>query len=147
MQRSHFETFAHLGDRIGCNQGAAGEELTSVRHAVADGIQLVERIDDAVIGIGQCIEDQVDAHRVVGDGLMYLERLLADRLVGQNPFAETDTLDKAFGEQLVPFIVHVDHLVLDRRTSAIQNENIHFLNFIFYFFVLFSSQFRALPHG
>ena len=97
-----------------------GEEFAAVRHAVTDGLDLVERPDDAVRRIGQRVEYQADAGRVVGNGAVQLEILSSDGFVGEDAVAESDAFDQAFGQQRAAGLLHVDHLVFDRGTAAVE---------------------------
>ena len=92
---------------------------------MADGFHFVERADDAVFGVGQCLHHQFDARRVIGDGLVQFERRFADGFVGQVAFGEPDALDETFGEKLARCGLHVDDLVFDRRRAAVQNHDNH----------------------
>jgi len=125
VQRGDVEQAADFLLDLLVDQAAGREELASVGHAVADGLHLVERGDDAVCGVRQCVEHQTDAGRVVGNRLVQLELLLADGLVGQVAFGQADTLDKAFREQLARRGLHVDDLILNRRGTAVQYQDYH----------------------
>ena len=58
-----------LGD-----DAAFGEEFAAVGYAVADGFHLVQRADDAVLRVGEGVEHEFDARRVVGNRTVQLER-------------------------------------------------------------------------
>ena len=61
-----------------------------------------------------------DARRVVGNRLVEFELLLADGFVREIAFRKADALDQTFGEQFAGLGFHVDHLVFDRRTAAVE---------------------------
>jgi hypothetical protein len=99
--------------------------LATVSYAVTNGFDLVIRVDNAVNGVDQCFEDQIDTYVVISDGLVQFEGLFAYGFVLQVTLSLTDTIDQTFGQQFVACLVHIDHLILDRRTTAIQYENVH----------------------
>ena len=70
--------------------------------------------------IGQRVEYQADAGRVVGNGAVQLEILSSDGFVGEDAVAESDAFDQAFGQQRAAGLLHVDHLVFDRGTAAVE---------------------------
>ena len=51
---------------------------------------------------------------------MELELLLADGFVREIAFRKADALDQTFGEQFAGLGFHVDHLIFDRRTAAVE---------------------------
>ena len=101
-------------------QTALREKFAAVRYAVTDGLHFVERPDYAVHGVGQGLKHQADARRVVGNRLVEFELLLADGFVREIAFRKADALDQTFGEQFAGLGFHVDHLVFDRRTAAVE---------------------------
>ncbi len=120
MQRCDLEQRADLLLHLLGHEGALGEELAAVRHAVSHGLHLVERGDHAVLGVGQGVEHQTDAGRVVGNGPVQFEAVLAHGLVREVALRQTDALDQTFGEQVAAGGLHVDHLVFDRRAAAVE---------------------------
>ena len=63
---------------------------------------------------------------MVGNALHDLILGLSGRLMGQHRVRKADPLDDSLHEQrIVVGARHVDHLILDRRAAAIQNENFH----------------------
>ncbi len=121
MQRCDLEQRADLLLHLLGHEGALGEELAAVRHAVSHGLHLVERGDHAVLGVGQGVEHQTDAGRVVGNGPVQFEAVLAHGLVREGrPPPDRCALDQTFGEQVAAGGLHVDHLVFDRRAAAVE---------------------------
>ena len=77
-------------------------------HAVADGIDTVERVDDAFFRVDQCVEHDLDAGSMVGD------------------FGFTDPFDKALFQKGEIFgAPHVKQLVFQRGASAVQDKDNH----------------------
>ena len=119
VQRGDLEQRADLRLNVLGDDATLGEELAAVGYAVADGLHFVERRDHAVGGVGEGVEHELDAGRVVGNRLVKLERLLADGFMGQVAFREADTFHDAFCEQFARRVLHVDHLIFDRRGAAV----------------------------
>ena len=110
---------ALIGKEVFGGYGSYPFHPAAVGYAVADGFHLVQRADHAVRRIRQGVEHQTDAGRVVGNRLVKLERLLADGFMGQVAFREADTFHDAFCEQFARRVLHVDHLIFDRRGAAV----------------------------
>ena len=125
VQRGDLAQRADLLLDVVVYEAAYGEELSAVCHAVSDGLHLVERGDHAVRGVGQGVEYQADTGRVVGNGLVEFEGLLAYGFVGEDAVGQADAFNETFCEQLARGVRHVDHLILDRRGAAVQYENNH----------------------
>ena len=132
VQRSHLDAVAYLLDSIGSNECATAEMFATVSYTMTYGVDLVVRADNAINGIDQCFEDQVDTHVVISDGLVEFESLFAYGFVFQVTLCLTDTIDQTLGQQFVACIVHIDHLIFDRRTTAIQYKNVHCFNVILF---------------
>jgi len=110
---------ALIGKEVFGGYGSYPFHPAAVGYAVADGLHFVERRDHAVGGVGEGVEHELDAGRVVGNRLVKLERLLADGFMGQVAFREADTFHNAFCEQFARRVLHVDHLIFDRRGAAV----------------------------
>ena len=111
---------ALIGKEVFGGYGSYPFHPAAVGYAVADGLHFVERPDYAVHGVGQGLKHQADARRVIGNRLVELELLLADGFVREIAFRKADALDQTFGEQFAGLGFHVDHLVFDRRTAAVE---------------------------
>ena len=109
-----------IGKEVFGGYGSYPFHPAAVGYAVADGLHFVERPDYAVHGVGQGLKHQADARRVVGNRLVEFELLLADGFVREIAFRKADALDQTFGEQFAGLGFHVDHLVFDRRTAAVE---------------------------
>ena len=120
VQRGDLEQRADLLLDLFGYQTALREKFAAVRYAMTDGLHFVERPDYAVHGVGQGLKHQADARRVIGNRLVELELLLADGFVREIAFRKADALDQTFGEQFAGLGFHVDHLVFDRRTAAVE---------------------------
>ena len=120
VQRGDLEQRADLLLDLFGYQTALREKFAAVRYAMTDGLHFVERPDYAVHGVGQGLKHQADARRVIGNRLVEFELLLADGFVREIAFRKADALDQTFGEQFAGLGFHVDHLIFDRRTAAVE---------------------------
>ena len=98
----------------------AGELLAAVDDAVAYGVDLLHGGDHTVLGAGQLVDDRGDGfgvrgHRqvLVKDGFAVDERGVLQMAV------EADALAQALGQDVLG--LHVDQLILQGRTSAVDN--------------------------
>ena len=85
----------------------------------------MEMVDLITLCDEEGVEHEFDTRRVVGNRLMQFEILLAYGFMGQIAFREADAFYESFCEQLARRRFHVDHLILDRRRTAVQNQNYH----------------------
>ena len=86
---------------------------------VTDGADFVQILDDTHFGIRQGIQHYLDTGGVVGDGEL-LVMLLSVEFMGEFAHFQANALQQTFGHNLC-VVVHVDQLVFDGRTAAIQN--------------------------
>ena len=94
-----------------------------MHHSVAYSLDLVEALDDAILGIGQDIEHLADSLGMVGhrdfDALLRaISEFELDEGIG-----EADLFDATFGEDL--FRAVVDELILNARAAIVENKNFH----------------------
>ncbi len=115
-QRS--EGFNLLNHLVGDNDTLV-ESLTTVSHTVTNGANLLEVLDNTHFGIDKGVEDNLDTGGMVGDRHLLIV-LLAIPLVGELTHLQTDALKQALGHHL-GVVFHVDQLILNRRTSTVQN--------------------------
>ena len=110
VERCQLAAAADLVHHVGGHPHAAGEKLAAVCHAVANGFDAVERIDNAFFRIHQGVEHDFDAGGMVGD------------------FGFADAFDKAlFHEGEIFGAPHVKQLIFQRGASAVQDKNDHII--------------------
>jgi len=100
--------------------------LAAVDDPVADGADLFNRFDDAVIGIRENAQHPLDCSSVLEDLTIILVGLSIRDLEHQPRVGEADLLDLADREGQVLVGVHsfevgLDDLKLDRRRSTVED--------------------------
>ena len=119
MERSHGEGCFHILDGFfRCNRGL-GEESPAVHVTMADTVDFFEIGDDAVIFVYESVE-----HHFNGDVMIFNVRfdfvfVFAGGFVGKQGVVQTDAIHKAFGHNA--FIIHINELIFQRRTAAVQH--------------------------
>jgi hypothetical protein len=87
---------------------------------------VLEGREDARLRVGQGLKDELHAHLVVGDGDVLHDFIAAGRRVLKNAGGKTDLLRDTLRDDVEDIVVfHVQKLVLDGRTSAIDDEDNH----------------------
>jgi hypothetical protein len=112
VQRRELDAFADGRlDLFGDHHGF-GEILAAVDDAVPEAVDLALVADDAVLGMEEQGQDDLDGHAVVEDLADLADPVPPGRLVGDDGVARADLLDDALGQEA--FVVHADELELDR---------------------------------
>ncbi len=104
-----------------------GHGLAAVEHAVANGVDLVLALDDALFGVGEQGDDELDGFLVGREGL-FLDDLLflgavGIDLVGELAHLKANALGEAGAEDLV--VVHFNELIFAGRGSCVHNQYFH----------------------
>ena len=108
-------------DDLVIDDAGVGELHAAVEHTVANGIDLVNRLDHTVNWVNQDLQNCLDCFGMAGHGDI-LHNLLVPNLVGQAAI-NIDTLAQALGGNIAGFRIH--QLVLQGRTASIDNQNVH----------------------
>ena len=111
MQRSQIVAGCKSLQYIGCEYHALVELLASVHHAVTNCIDLIKRLDNAILAAGKYLEYELYTYRVLGDLLLYNN--LVPILIGQlkeRPL-HAYLLNATLCYDIV--LIHVKQLVLD----------------------------------
>ena len=109
-------------DDLGGNQAALLELLAAVDHAVADGVDLGNTVNDLALAGGHLLHDLGECLGVGGeDGGRGC--LMAVGLVGDHAAFHADALAQTLAEDL--FALHIDQLVLQAGRTAVDNQNFH----------------------
>ena len=69
VERSNRKERTNLLLNILIYNAALGEELTTVSHTMTYSLNLIERSDNAVLSIGQCVEYKADTGCMIGNSL------------------------------------------------------------------------------
>ena len=93
---------------------------------MAHRLDVLEGGKDAGLGIREGFEDELHAYLVVGDGNVLHDLLAAGRGILEDARGKADLLGDALGDDVEDVVVfHVEELVLDGRTSAIDDKDDH----------------------
>ena len=94
---------------------------------MADSLDIVERLEHAVILVHQGVKHKLHSDCMVRNRQVFDNLVLTDGCVNQPAGLESDLLNYALGHKVIDIIApHVKQLVLDRGTSAIDNQNDHY---------------------
>ena len=105
------------------DQGALVKLLSTVDNAMAHGVDHVQTAQILDQGVDNDLHGlEVVFHRLGDDLVVIAVPLLAKGVVAANLLAQ------ALGDNAL--VVHVDNLVLKRRTTGIDNENVHTPSFV-----------------
>ena len=109
-------------DDLGGDEAALLELLAAVDHAVTDGVDLGNAVDDLACTGGHLLHDLGECLGVGGeDGGRGC--LMAVGLVGDHAAFHADALAQTLAEDL--FALHIDQLVLQAGRTAVDNQNFH----------------------
>ena len=109
---------AVLGD-----DAALDELIAAVEHAVTDGVDLIDRLNDAVLTVHEDRHNSFDGLLMGGHGdVLFDLRALGQCLVGQ-PSVQTDALAQTLGSDDAGIRVH--KLILQARAAGVDNEDVH----------------------
>ena len=103
---------------------ALGEELSTLHNAVADGADLALILHNSALAGGHHLNDLGESLGVGGEGNLFGPGA-AVGLMGDLAALDADALAQALAQHVL--IVHVDELVLQRRRTAVDNQNLHVL--------------------
>ena len=104
------------------------EVLAPVNDAVADSGELVKRGEHAVAAPLQRVQHQLDRDLVVRDGRLLDQRFQPRLRVLDLGAVDTDPLHQPLGQN--GLVVHVEELILQGGTAAVDDENFHFLRYL-----------------
>ena len=109
---------AGLVDEAGGNKLVAAME-----HAMADRVDLVNGLDNAVLGVNENGHDSLDGFLVSGHGNVLLHLLTGcGNLVGQ-PSVKANTLAKTLCGNVAGVGIH--QLILQARAARVDDQNVH----------------------
>ena len=105
------------------NPHRTGELFPAMHHTVTNGRNIGQGLDDPDLRIDQFFQHTLDRRPVIGDIHRFLHFLRPERRVFDNGILQADTLHQPCCHPF--FIRHVEQLVLERRTAAIQHKYKH----------------------
>ena len=126
MERGEVAAEGDLLQDVVVHEDGAGEEIAALDDTVAHSLDVLEGREDARLGIREGRQDEFHAHFVVGNRNVLHDLVTAGRGVLEDARREADLLGDTFRDDVEHIIVlHVEELVLDGRTSAIDDKDDH----------------------
>ena len=110
----------------------AGKLLTTVNDAVTDGVDLAHGSDNTVLSAGELVDDGGDRFGMGRKREILIEDgLAADQRGVLQMTVDADALAEALRHDLLG--LHVDQLILQRRTACVDDQNFHVMcSFLFF---------------
>ena len=128
VERCEVAADFNLLQHIVIDKATSVEEIGTLHDAVTHCIYIIERIEYAMHGVDKGVHHKFHSEFVVRNGQCLFERLLARRLVSDVSFGETDFLHQTLClDGIVVGALHIEQLVFDRRTAAVDNKYDHIL--------------------
>ena len=114
------------------DDAALNELVAAVQNAVADCVDLINGLDDAVDRIDQNGHNSLDGFLMGGHRDVLFDLLAARRdLVGQAA-VQTDALAEALCGDVAGVGIH--ELILETRAAGVDNQNVHSSSLLYFFF-------------
>ena len=98
MERCELAAYLYLLDDILVHDCAPGEEIRTLDDAVANGLDVVERLENTVIAVHEGIQDEFHTDGVVGYGEVVDEFFAPCGCMCETAFGEADLLDLTLGQ-------------------------------------------------
>ncbi len=144
VQRRQRNQAADSLDHLVVDQNGFAEFGTALCNAMSNGADFVQILDDAHLGVGQCLRNMHKCIRVILHGHLHPLAAAVGRFMNKDAAVHTDSFAIALGQH--PLAVHVDQLVLQRRTTGVNNQNFHWKPLLL-FYSTPSPMTRELPPG
>jgi len=127
VKRTELDELLANGESLRIHHGRIAEDFRAVKDAVSDRVNLLQRLDDTVLGIGDSRHDSLESLCVIGSLYVLYDLLTTGLLVGKAASGDADALDQALAEHL--FALHVEEHILERGRSRIDNQNFSYVFF------------------
>ena len=105
------------------DDAALNKLVAAVQDAVADSVDLVNGLDNAVLRIDQNGHDRLDRFLMGGHGDVLFHLLAACGNLVRQTAVQTDTLAQTLGGDVAGVRVH--ELVLEAGAASVDNQNVH----------------------
>ena len=126
MERGEVAAEIYLADDILIHDGAAREEIGSLHDPVAYRLDVIKRLQHAVLFVDQSVKHDLHTDGVIRYRKILDHLLFPDRSVLESAAFQTYLLYNTLSQKFIDIIIlHVKQLVLDRRTTTIDNKNNH----------------------
>ena len=119
VQRSQCGELVDLTDDFRCDHDALVVDGAALDDPVADGSDLIEGIDDFAVAFEKGVLDIAERGGVVRKVRVCRVLTAVEGLPFDVAAGDADALAKALGDDLL--IVHIDELIFERRTPAVDD--------------------------
>ena len=117
VERTEVEAFTDSSFNIFVNNDGFCEFCAAVEYAVTNCIDFINGSDNAVIFVGQSVQNELYCYRVVWHWSFNNIVVFARNFVGQNRTVDTESFAQTFGQNMLIF--HINQLIFQRRASAV----------------------------
>ncbi len=122
VERCQGDTFLDALHDLSVDDDRLGEGFTAVHHTVADCVDFVHALDDAIVVVLQHSQHFLDGSLVIGHIDICVKHVLAGGGVLQVS-VDADSLTKTLCQNDLG--IGVEQLILQRRAACVNNQNFH----------------------
>ena len=115
MQRCEIAADLDLLHDILIDKSAGREILTSMHNSVAHSLDVVKRLQNAMLAICKCLKDKLHSHLVVRNRNILYDFLLTGSGMLETSHFQADLFYDTFSQDIINLIaLHIKKLILDR---------------------------------
>ncbi|CDA93373.1 putative uncharacterized protein [Bacteroides sp. CAG:709] len=115
MQRCEIAAYLDLLHDILIDKSAGREILTSMHNSVAHSLDVVKRLQNAMLAICKCLKDKLHSHLVVRNRNILYDFLLTGSGMLETSHFQADLFYDTFSQDIINLIaLHIKKLILDR---------------------------------
>ena len=115
MQRCEIAADLDLLHDILIDKSAGREILTSMHNSVAHSLDVVKRLQNAMLAICKCLKDKLHSHLVVRNRNLLYDFLLTGSGMLETSHFQADLFYDTFSQDIINLIaLHIKKLILDR---------------------------------
>ena len=126
VERGEVAAEGDLLEDVVVHEDRAGEEVAALDDAMAHRLDVLEGLQNARLRVRQGFQDELHAHFVVRNREVLHDFVLTGRSVLEDAGREADLLGNTLRDDVEHVVaLHVQQLVLDGRTSTIDDKDNH----------------------
>ena len=134
VERGEVAAEGDLLEDVVIHEDGAGEEIAALDDAVTHRLDVLQGLQDARLGIRQGFQDELHAHFVVCNRDVLHDFVPAGRSVLEDAGGKADLLGDTLRDDVEHVVVlHVEQLVLNGRTSTIDDKDDHIVKMLILF--------------